>query len=161
MARNIHQELDPFNLPEPPDGFAWAWNRRKQDFEFQCDPGDSPGRVWKVPGHTAVLLPDWVAFHARKRSVEKMDPVGGSVQRSVVVRYPAGHAETSDADFGSALDAPRPIEYIDRSSSDNPYLMSAPDGLKTHLEYVAVPGGGAQTDARFAPEADTMKRGPE
>ena len=124
-APTAKSELFDSHTPEeakvmrPPRGFAWAYNRRDHEVEFPYD-----GRFYQVPAHRAVLLPDVVARHGRKRTVEKIDYVNRRVQRAIVALYHPSFGEVNDPEFGEPLAGPAPIELVDRSQTDN--LLGAP-----------------------------------
>jgi len=112
------------------------------------------GQVYQVPGHGAILLPDVVARHGRKRAVEKIDVILRSVQRRVAVRYHPQFGEPNDSEFGVPLQSEKPVEVLDRATSDNPYDAPSREGEKTKARVIPVTGAGMVPDARHAPEAE-------
>lgn len=123
----------------PPKGFAWVYNRRKDPIEWPFN-----GTYYSVPGHRAIMLPDIVARHGRKRTVEKIDYTLRKVQRAIAVRYHPSFGEPNDSEFGDPLDAPKPIELVDRGSSDSLLEGSAVDEsgrpLPTSAKVISVRG---------------------
>jgi len=123
----------------PPRGFAWVYNRRTDQAEFPYD-----GRYYRVPGHAAILLPDVVARHGRKRTVEKIDYTHKRIQRTLAVLYHPSFGEQDDPEFGVPLDTPKPIEIVDRGSDDNLLGVKSLDEkgrpVPTHAKPINVTG---------------------
>jgi hypothetical protein len=101
-------------------GEAYVYNRRGAKQEAYADLYGTGAVPVEFQPHGVRRVPVWAAHVIRKQGIEqvRLSPEGDQVtQYRFAVRWPPGHVEPDDAEFGVPLAAQKPVESIVRDAS--------------------------------------------